>query len=237
MSRNSSIAKLLRIVGIVLMGITAAFTLMGGAGTTCVALAAEKFGEKMAPIAPYKWLYILFVLVTVAIGVMGVRSVVLLIKGRANAYRYTLIALVLGILVGVIHMAVSRSLRGSSMPVDGVVYITVLTLLVFLLFRIPFIWQGVNYEKPSSDPDLPRNAAAIVLLLSSALTLTVQYWAGPTHMFDGVNYADAWHTQLTLLGWAFCLLGVGLLAASPLKRLLRGTSASPHKTDTKLVSS
>ncbi len=32
MARNSVFGKVLRIVGIVLMGITAAFTLMGGAG-------------------------------------------------------------------------------------------------------------------------------------------------------------------------------------------------------------
>lgn len=231
MARNSVFGKVLRIVGIVLMGITAAFTLMGGAGTTCVALAAEKFGERMAPLAPYKWLYILFVLVTLAVGVMGVRAVILLIKGRPNAYRFTITTLALGTLVGVIHMAVSRSLRGSSMPVDGVVYMTVLTLVVFLVFRIPAIWQAVNFEKPSPDQDLPRNAAAITLLFSSLLTLTVQVWAGPTHMMDGVNYADAWHTQLTLLGWALGLLGVLLLFTSPLKKLIRKFTVSRQETD------
>jgi hypothetical protein len=226
MSRDGVLAKILRIVGIVLMGITAVFTLMGGAGTTCVALAAEKFGEKMALLAPYQWLYILFVLVTLAIGVMGIRAVILLIKGRSNAYRFTLITLVSGIVVGVIHMAVSRSLRGSSMPVDGVVYMTILTLVVFLIYRIPAIWQGVNFEKPSPAQDLPRNAAAITLLFACLLTLTVQDWAGPTHMFDGVNYADAWHTQLTLLGWMLGLVGFGLLFAPSMKKLAQRMIAS-----------
>jgi hypothetical protein len=235
MARNSVFGKVLRIVGIVLMGITAAFTLLGGAGTTCVALAAEKFGEKMALLAPFQWLYILFVLVTLAVGVMGVRAVILLIKGRPNAYRFTIITLALGTLVGVIHMAVSRSLRGSSMPVDGVVYMTVLTLVVFLVFRIPAIWQAVNFEKPSPDQDLPRNAAAITLLFSSLLTLTVQVWAGPTHMFDGINYADVWHTQLTLLGWALGLLGLLLLFASPLQKLVRKFTVSSQETDRSTV--
>lgn len=221
MSRNSGFAKFLRVLGIILMGITAAFTLLGGAGTTCIALAAENFGEKWAPLVPYKWLYILFVIVTLAIGAMGVRAVVLLIQGKASAYRSALLALILGIVVGVIHMLVSRSLRGGSMPVDGVVYTTVLTLIVFLLFRIPAVWQGVNFEKPSSNPDLPRNAAAITLLFSSLLVLTVQFWAGPTHMFAGVNYADAWHLQLTVLGWGLFLVGIMLLVSSPLKRSLR----------------
>jgi hypothetical protein len=232
MSRNSGLAKILRVLGIILMGITAAFTLLGGAGTTCIALAAENFGDKWAPLVPYKWLYVLFVIITLAIGVMGIRAVVLLIQGKHSAYRSAVIALVLGIVVGVIHMAVSRSLRGGSMPVDGVVYTTVLTLIVFIIFRIPAIWQGVNYEKPSSHPDLPRNAAAITLLFSSLLVLTVQFWAGPTHMFEGVNYADAWHLQLAFLGWALFLSGTLLLMVLPLRRSLRARRISHKEAST-----
>jgi hypothetical protein len=75
----------LRIVGIVFMSLTALFTLLGGAGTSCVALSPTGFGETFAPIAKFQWLYILFVLVTVAIEVMGVRAVVLLVKGRKTS--------------------------------------------------------------------------------------------------------------------------------------------------------
>lgn len=53
--------------------------------------------------------------------------------------------LVLGILVGGIHMAVPRYLCCSSMPVDVVVYTTALTFIVFLILRIPSIWVGVNF--------------------------------------------------------------------------------------------
>ena len=125
--------KVLRVTGIVLMGITAVFTLMGGAGTSCVALSPTGFGGKFSGIAPYQWLYILFVVVTFAFGVMGARAVWLLIRNRSNSYRYAVIALVGGTIVGVIHMLVSRSLRGSSMPVDMVTYTNILTLVVFLI--------------------------------------------------------------------------------------------------------
>jgi ABC-type amino acid transport system permease subunit len=81
---------------------------------------------------------------------MAARAVFLLAKGRPNSYRYSIIALILGIVVGTIHIIVSRSLRGKSMPVDGVVYTTVLTLIIFLLFRIPKIWQGVDYTSSGS---------------------------------------------------------------------------------------
>ncbi len=58
MSRNSWWGKTLRIIGIVLMTLTAAFTLMGGAGTSCVALNPAGFGGNFSGIAPYQWLYV-----------------------------------------------------------------------------------------------------------------------------------------------------------------------------------
>ena len=213
--------KILRVIAIVLMGMTAAFTLMGGAGTVCVALAAERFGETMALITPYKWLYVLFVLATLAVGVMGMRSLILLIKVRSGAYQAALVALISGVVVGVVHIAASRLIRGASMPVDAVVYTTLLTLIFFLILRIPRIWNEIGFEKTSHDTDLPRSAAAATLVLIGLLTLTVPYWAGPTHMFGGVNYADAWHTQLTIFGWGMLLLGIGLSALPIIKRTLR----------------
>ncbi|MGD2157688.1 MAG: hypothetical protein PVG14_16480 [Anaerolineales bacterium] len=205
-------AKFLRFVAIVLMGLTAAFTLLSGVGTTCVALAAENY-DSMTALAPYKWLYVLFVLFTTAIGVLGVRVTVRLVKGRENAPRAALTALVLGILVGVIHMAVSRSLRGSSMPVDPVVYTTGLTLIIFSLLRLPGAREKVGFERVKGDDEnVGPTAAAITLLLSGALTLSVGLWAAPTHtMNGGVNYADAFHVPMTIAGWGLILFGIGLL--------------------------
>ena len=80
-------AKVLRILGIVLMSLTAAFTILGGAGTSCVALDPTGYEGKFAGIAPFQWLYILFVIVTLVIGGMGVRAAVLLVQGKRNAYR------------------------------------------------------------------------------------------------------------------------------------------------------
>ena len=212
MTRNTWWGKTLRFIGILLMGITALFTIAGGLGTTCVALNPTGFGESMAPVAPFQWLYIIFVVVTTAIGVMAARAVFLLAKGRPNSYRYSITALVLGITVGVIHMLVSRALRGKSMPVDGVVYTTVLTLIVLLLFRIPRIWQGVDYTSGGSDDKTGPTAAATTLLVTGILTLTVQYWAGPTHTWEGTNWAAAFEVTRILLGLGQLLGGIALLA-------------------------
>jgi len=211
MARNSWWGRFLRIVGIVLMGLTAAFTLMGGAGTTCVALNPGGFGGKFSGIASYQWLYILFVLVTVAIGVMGVRAVVILCQGKRNAYRYSLIALVAGTVVGAIHIFASRTLRGGSMPVDMVVYTTVLTLVVFLLFRIPGVWQGVDFAKPAGEKPAGKNAAPIALAACGLLFLTIQFIMAPTHTISGVNYADVWHGFLSIIGGISILAGMGMI--------------------------
>jgi hypothetical protein len=223
--RNKWWAKTLRIIGILLMSLTASFTLMGGAGTSCVALNPTGFGDTFAPIAKVQWLYILLVLVTIAIGVMGVRAVFLLVKGKKNAYRYSLIAILLGILVGGIHMAVSRLLRGSSMPVDAVVYTTVLTLVVFLLFRIPGVWQGVDFEKPAGDKKIGKQAVAIALGAVGLLALTIQFIMAPTHTIGGVNYADVWHTALTAIGLALILGSIATAVYTEVAPLARKSLA------------
>ena len=190
------------------MSLTAAFTLLGGAGTSCVALDPTGYGGKFAGIAPFQWLWILFVLIGVAIGIMGVRAVVLLIRGAKNAYRYALIALILGTILNAVHVYASRALRGSSMPVDGVLYTNILTLIIFLLLRIPAIWQGVDFEKPAGDKKTGTQAAAIALTASGMLALTIQFMMAPTHIIGGINYADVWHTTLTLIGLGLILGGV-----------------------------
>lgn len=203
-------AKGLRILAIVLMGITAFFTLASGAGTVCVALAAERFGEAMAALVPYKGVYLFFVVVTLAVGVMGVRAMVMLIRGRKGAIRFTLSTLVAGILVGGIHIIVSRALRGKSMPTDPVVYTTLLTLLLFLILRLPPLREKINFEQ--SEQGSPTNliAAAITLVSCGILALTISIWAGPSHTFEpgGINWADAWATFMNILGASLCLAGV-----------------------------
>lgn len=215
--RNTWWAKTLRIVGIVLMSLTAAFTLMGGAGTSCVALNPTGFGGKFAGIAPFQWLYILFVLVTTAIGVWGVQAVVQLVKGTRTAYRNALLVLLSGLVVGVIHITASRLLRDGSQPVDMVVYATVLTMVVFLLFKLPSVWQGVDFERPAGGDKIGRQAAAIAMASTGLLALTIQFIMSPTHTIGQINYADVWHVTLTLVGLGL-ILG-GIISALPEKYL------------------
>lgn len=209
MSQNSFIAKFLRFIGIVLMALTGGVTLLGGIGTSCVAINPTGFGEAMAGLAPFQWLYILFVLTGVAIGVWGIWATVKLVKGASDSYKMSMQALIAGMVIGFIHIYMSRMLRGKSMPVDAVVYITVLTLIVFMLFRIPGIWQGVNFDKGGSN----RTAGGAAAIILGALTLTIQHTMATTHTWGGVNYADAFNFGMTITGIGLLLLGAGILVS------------------------
>ena len=210
MSTNSFFAKFLRFIGIVLMALTGGFTFLGGVGTFCAAVFPQKY-ESMAGLIPFQWLYILFMLGTIAIGIWGIWAAIKLIKGTTDSYWMSLYALITGVLVGGFHIYMSRMLRGKSMPVDAVVYMTVLTLAIFLLFKIPAIWQGVDFSKAkASDNKKAGGAAAIVVGL---FTLTVQYTMGSTHTWGGVNYADAFNTSMTVIGMGLLVLGAGLFVS------------------------
>lgn len=210
MSTNSFFAKFLRFIGIVLMGLTGGFTLLGGIGTSCAALFPTKY-ESMAALAPFQWLYILFVLTGIAIGVWGIWATVKLVRGTSDSYKMSMQALVAGTVIGWIHIYISQMLRGKSMPVDAVVYTTILTLVIFLLFRIPFIWQGVNFEKGSTKGNLPAGGSAAILL--GIMTLTIQYTMGSTHTWNGINYANAFNTSMTMIGAGLLLLGMGFFVS------------------------
>src|SRR5512143_1870991 len=210
MASNGFFARSLRFTGIVLMALTGGVTLLGGIGTSCAAFNPTGFGS-MAALAPFQWLYIVFVLLGIALGVLGIRATVMLIKGRSKSYSDAMVALIAGVVIGGIHIVVSRALRGKSMPVDAVVYTTVLTLIVFLLFRIPAIWNRVDFSKAKAGDNLKAGGAAAILL--GLMTLTIQFTMGPTHTWGGVNYADAFDTSMTLVGIACLLLGAGLLVS------------------------
>lgn len=227
MSTNSTLSKFLRFLAILLMSLTGGFTLLGGVGTSCVAFNPAGFGESMAKLAPLQWLYIVFVLTGIVVGLLGIRAVFMLIRGRVNAYRDSLAVLITGLAIGVIHIAVSRVLRGASMPVDAVVYITILTLVVFLVLKIPAIWQMVDFTKSRLDDNQKAGGAAAILL--GLLALTIQHSMSATHTWNGVNYAAMFNPIMTGAGTACLLSGVVVSFKPRWRRTNTGKALVPRE--------
>jgi hypothetical protein len=231
---NATLGKLLRVAAILLMGMTVAMTLLGAVGSTCAALKPENF-DSMLPLAPYKWLYQLLVVVSLAAGVWGIRALVELVRGSPKAYRDTLIVLLVGGGAALVQVMASRYLRGKSMPTDVRLWITVFTLAVFLLLRLPGVREAVDFGRGGRGAS--RMAGGMAAIVFGALALTVHLWAGPTHTWGGVNYADVWRISMTVIGWGLALGGAGLMAADMMPKgrqlptprviesLLRGHSA------------
>lgn len=214
-------SKVLRAIAVTLMGVAVAFTLLGGAGTTCVALSPTKW-DSMAALAPYQPLYITIVIVSLITGIIGIRVIVTLVRGGQNAYRNALLVLLVGALSSGVQVAVSQAVRGSSAPQNIRFYITILTLIVFLLLRLPPLWSKTDFTRPAGgDGSAGAASAGTAIVLTGIITLTTPIWTGSTHIgADGANWVKLYHTPLMLVGWGLTLTGASLLVwalLSPLR--------------------
>jgi predicted phage tail protein len=89
-------------------------------------------------------------------------------------------------------------------------------LIVFLLYRIPGVWEKVDFtQAPQGENEGAGGAAAIV---SGLLAFSIQYWMAGTHtMNNGINYGDAFHTSMTIFGLALVFGGLGLIISTKRK--------------------
>lgn len=234
MEKPTVLGKILRVVAIILLGLTAAFNLMGGAGSSCIALAAENFGDNWAALVPYKWLYQLLVVATLAATIYGITALIRLIRGRKGSYNQVILSLVLVSIPTIIQIIASRSLRSASMPNDARLYITVLTLIVLLILRIPAIFRQTGFEQPASG-GTGSAASGLAAISMGLLALSVQVWAAPTHTWGGINYADVWHVQIAVLGWLLTAGGMYLLARAALNTISTQTAESLPKEKASLL--
>ncbi len=74
---------------------------------------------------------------------------------------------------------------------------------------------GGGFEKGGNNGKTA--AGGMTAIVGGMLFLSVQMWVGPTHIFDGVNLADYFHTQMLISGSALFTIGLGLLVYAILK--------------------
>ena len=212
-------SRILRGIALVLMSLTVLMTIIGASGTYCIAFNAENF-ESVKILVPYKWLYKIFVFVKFGIGFWGIYVIFTLFKGREKAYRNALIVLIVGVLVAAAQMTTSHLLKGSTMPVDVRFYLTLFTLIIFLLIKHPAIWSKVDFTW-SRKGESKKTVAGVSMLLSGIVTITTPIWAVSSHITpEGYNLVNVLEVPLRYGGASLIVLGIGtlLLASGVLQK-------------------
>ncbi len=192
--------KVLRISAIIMMGMTAAMNIFGGAGTYCAAFSND-IGYRMAFIAlkDYRWLYQIVMVTTVLIGIAGVMALIKLIRGKPGVYRFTMIVLGIGTVLGGTQFFASLILRGEATPANVKFFINLATLLLFLSFLLPGIKDKVDFSQPMEKAE-KDSTAGIVSILVGITALTIFAWAGPSHTYFGENWVYVLEIPLLVVG-------------------------------------
>jgi len=75
------------------------------------------------------------------------------------------------------------------------------------------VWKKVDFIQASQGGNETAGGAAAII--SGLLAFSIQYIMATTHtMNGGINYGDAFHTSMTLIGWGLVLGGIALILAA-----------------------
>lgn len=207
---NPKLAKAIRIICMIFMGVTALLNLVGGAGTICAAFFTENYAESLSFIQGFSWVYKILMILTIATGVANIWAIVQLAKRRKNAFKQAIFILVIGVVLGAIQVFTSRALGGKGIPANMKMYINIITLILFLIFGIPGLKQKIGWDKDAAEGenDIAGGTAAII---GGILSLTVFFWAGPSHTYQGVNWVYEFETLLLVTGTSLLIGGAFLI--------------------------
>ena len=221
---NQKTGKILRIIAVVLLGLTAAMNLLGGVGTTCAAFFTKKY-PPMWPLMDFQWLYQTLVVLTVPLGLVMIWATVVLLRGKSNALKISIWLLVVGTLLGAIHMGASLALRGKAVPANVKLYLNLITLVVFFILTLPGVRKFVDFSKPSGASG-GATAGGFAAIVAGLVMLSTIVWAAPTHTYQGENWVNVIYVPLMTVGTVLTMFGFGLLAYAIWKAAELETGAS-----------
>ncbi len=212
---NDKRGKALRTVAIIFMGLTAAMNLLGGIGTVCAAFLTKRF-PPMWKFLDYLLLYRTLMIVTIVIGVFCVWATRGLVRGRKDAYRNALVLLIIGTVVAFIQYYSSLRIGGktwnlllAAAPSNFKFYTNAVTLLLFLVTKLPGIRDQVDFSKPGGTDR--ATAGGLAAIVAGIVVLTTEYWVGSSHVFQGTNWVHVLEGPLLIGGTLLTLGGLGLL--------------------------
>lgn len=209
---KNTFGKILRVIAIIFMAMTASMNIMGGIGTSCAAFFTKNYPPYWILIKPidYRWLYQTFVITTLAIGIAGVFIIIGLVRGGKHAYRNTLIVLLVGSALNAVHYYTSLSVIGKAAPANVVFYINMMTLIIFLILGIPGLRERVNFSKRSKENNKMAGGGTAAMVIG-IIILTTPMWVGSTHVYMGSNWVDLLIWPIYIIGSTLLLGGMTLL--------------------------
>jgi hypothetical protein len=193
---NSNSGKGLKITAIVLMAMTAAMNLLGGAGTVCAAFLTKQY-PPMWPLLDYQWLYQTLMITTIITGIAGIWATVKLVRGGETVFRNALIILGIGSALGLTQYIASQVIRGAATPANMKFFTNFVTLIVFLLFKLPGLKEKVDFSTPSESKGTSGGLAAFV---AGSIILSTFMWVSPSHTFMGANWVLVLEMPLLISG-------------------------------------
>jgi hypothetical protein len=221
---NNSTGKTLRIIAIVFMGLTAAMNLLGGIGTVCAAFLTKNF-PPMWVFYDYQLRYQILMIVTIIIGILCVWSTMGLVRGGRNVYRNAVMLLLIGTIVAGIQYFSSLAIRGKAAPANIKFYTNAMTLLIFLLLKLPGIRDRVDFSEPWSRSTQATSSGLTAIVVGSIM-LTTPIWVGSSHIFQGNNWVHVLQAPLIVGGASFTLWGLVYLFWTSLDNIL--ADLRPH---------
>ena len=217
---SSKMADRLKMLAIVAMGVTATFTLLGGIGTGCIAYSADQYGARFAVYVPSMPLYQVFVYMGVAAGTAGAVVTYALVRGHKWAYRGALITLGIGAVMALVHNIHSSWLNEDTvseyfmnMPTSMRLYITVITLVLFLIIKLPSIRKrvDVDFTTPWRGRGSKSAGGGLAAIVAGITTVTTPIWVGSSHLLQGYNLVNVIRVPLMVGGGLMILMGAILM--------------------------
>ena len=214
---SSKLGNTLKILAIVAMGLTSLFTLLGGLGTACIAWNADMYGGRFAVFVPTMLLYQVFVYICLLVGMAGAVVTYALLRGDKWAYKGALITLLIGLIVALVQMFHSSWLREvaftDTMPTSMRFYVTALTLILFLILKLPGIRNrfDVDFTTPWRGKGSKSAGGGLTASIAGIATIICSIWAGGSHMLEGYNLVNVLKVPLMVGGGLMILAGVVLL--------------------------
>lgn len=212
---RNKLGTFLRGMLLVLMAATTAMTLLGAVGTACLAFNGNLYGPAFKWIVPYMPTYQNFVYISLAAGVAATLVCYAIARGDRWFYLGGLITLLVAGGAVAVQMYYTSYLRDipfmSAAPANVRFIITVITLIAFVLVRIPPVWNKSGLGRPSNKPGSPAAAGGAALMVAGLLVVSAPLWAAPYHVVDGFNLVETLGVPLLIDGTGLVVAGASML--------------------------